>query len=183
MNRLQKAAVLTELADQLHRQGSWCGETHLQKATYILQDLLCVPLEFCFMLYKHGPFSFDLRDELTALRADGLLEIRPQPYPYGPSLLPTVSSAQLRGRYLVTLGRYRQAVGFVARTFGGRGVSELERLATAWYVTREVQGAATVEDRARRLHELKPHVAFIEAKEAVAEVGRIEGDARRFLGQ
>jgi hypothetical protein len=30
MNRLQRAALLTELADKLRQQGSWCGETHLQ---------------------------------------------------------------------------------------------------------------------------------------------------------
>jgi len=34
MNTLQRAALLTELADKLRQQGSWCGETHLQKATY-----------------------------------------------------------------------------------------------------------------------------------------------------
>ena len=38
MERLQKAAILTELADQLRREGSWCGHTHMQKATYFLQS-------------------------------------------------------------------------------------------------------------------------------------------------
>jgi hypothetical protein len=171
------------LADQLHQQGSWCGETHLQKATYFIQELLRVPLEFCFILYKHGPFSFGLRDELTALRADGLLEIRPQPYPYGPSLLPTATSAQFRERYPVTLERHRQTLGFVARTFANRGVSELERLATAWYVSREIPSSATVEDRAQRLHELKPHVSFVEAKFAVAEVDQIAREAGSLLRQ
>ena len=96
MNRLQRAAVLTALADELRKRGSWCGETHLQKATYFLQSLLGVPLGYEFILYKHGPYSFDLHDELTALCTDQLLELRPQPYPYGPSLLPTAASADFR---------------------------------------------------------------------------------------
>ena len=65
MERLQKAAILTELADQLRREGSWCGHTHMQKATYFLQDLLEVPTGYEFILYKHGPYSFDLSEEMT----------------------------------------------------------------------------------------------------------------------
>ena len=82
MDRFDRAAVLTELADRLRANGSWTGETHLQKATYVLQELLMVPLNFEFVFYKHGPFSFDLREELTSMRADGFLVQVPQD-PYG----------------------------------------------------------------------------------------------------
>ena len=34
-----------------------------------------VPTGFEFILYMYGPFSFDLSDELTSIRADGLLKI------------------------------------------------------------------------------------------------------------
>src|SRR6266545_4036200 len=64
MKRLQRAALLTELVEQMRAHDSWCGETHLQKATYFLQELLDVEMDYDFVLYKHGPFSFDLRDEL-----------------------------------------------------------------------------------------------------------------------
>ncbi|MFI5455717.1 MAG: hypothetical protein ACHRXM_09725 [Isosphaerales bacterium] len=40
MERLQKAAILIELADRLRREGSWCGHTHMQKATlYVTREL------------------------------------------------------------------------------------------------------------------------------------------------
>jgi len=45
MDRLPKAAILTRLARELRASGSWCGETHMQKAVYLLQDLLDVPTE------------------------------------------------------------------------------------------------------------------------------------------
>ena len=64
MTRLQRVAVLTKLTEKLHESGSWCGETHLQKAAYFLQELFNVLLVYEFILYKHGPFSFALRDEL-----------------------------------------------------------------------------------------------------------------------
>ena len=61
MERLQRAAILTELMDRLRADGSWCGETHVQKATYFLQEVLGVQTGFEYILYKHGPYSFDLR--------------------------------------------------------------------------------------------------------------------------
>jgi hypothetical protein len=177
MNRLQRAALLTELADRLRQQGSWCGETHLQKATYFLQTLILVPTGYDFILYKFGPFSFDLAEELTALRADGLMELRAQPAPYGPSLLATPRSVEFRRGYPVTLGKYVDAVGFVARSLGDKGVAELERLATALYVTRAGDAAAPAAQRAQRLHELKPHVTLPQALEAVHELDRIAQQA------
>src|SRR5436309_166154 len=137
MNRMQRAALLTELADKLHEQGSWCGETHMQKAMYLLQELLEVPTGFRFILYKHAPYSFDQSEELTALQVDGLMDLRPQPAPYGPALVTTPRSVEFRKRYPVTLGKYAAQIAFVARVIGKRWVPELERLATALFVTRE----------------------------------------------
>ena len=108
MERLQKAAILTELADQLAQEGSWCGETHMQKATYFLQDVLGVPTGYEFILYKHGPYSFDLSEELTALRADYLIEFDHKSPGYGPGLVPTQTSRALRARYPVTLAKYER---------------------------------------------------------------------------
>jgi hypothetical protein len=56
MNRLQRAALLTTLADKLRDAGSWCGETHLQKAAYLLQTLLQVPLGFSLYPVQARPF-------------------------------------------------------------------------------------------------------------------------------
>ncbi len=75
MNRLQRAVVLLTMLDALKRRGSWCGETHLQKSVYFLVELCAVPLGYSFVLYRHGPYSFELSDEITALRADMLLDL------------------------------------------------------------------------------------------------------------
>jgi hypothetical protein len=44
MNRTQHQAVLLSLIQQLRENGSWCGETHIQKSAYFLQEMLGVPL-------------------------------------------------------------------------------------------------------------------------------------------
>ena len=75
MKRLQQAAILVSLIEALEKKDSWCGETNVQKATYFLQELFGVPLGFKFILYKYGPYSFDLSEKLTYLCADSILDL------------------------------------------------------------------------------------------------------------
>lgn len=172
MDRLPQAAIVTRLAQRLRDHGSWCGETHLQKAMFFLQELQEVPTGFEFILYMHGPFSFDLRDELTSLRADGLLELQPQPTPYGPRFAPTPRSERLQGKFPKTLAKHGEAIEFVAGALGGKHVDALERVATALYVTkrRTSDHDGSVQSRAKCLNRLKPHVPLSAAVKAVEEV-------------
>ena len=169
MNETQEKVVLTALIESLGKRGSWCGQTHVQKNAYFLKELLGVPFEFDFILYKHGPFSFELRDELTGMRADGLLDLEARPYPYGPSLVATEVAEALVERFPKTLARYKAAIAFVTEHLGAKGVVPLEKLATALMVTRESK-ELSVEERARRLTDLKPHVSIDAARNAVEEV-------------
>jgi hypothetical protein len=171
MERYKKDAVLSELADQLRRRGSWCGETHVQKATYFLQELKSVPLGFEFILYKHGPFSFDLRDELSAMRADGFFDLSERGS-YGPSLVPTRLSEELRQDYPKTLARYGPNIEFVCDALRDKNVADLEKLATALYVYFQY-GSRSVRARAKILYELKPHISMPDSLEAVNQVDSI----------
>ncbi len=145
----------------------------MQKATYFLQDLLEVPTGYEFILYKHGPYSFDLSDEMTALRADYLIEFDHKSPGYGPGLVPTPTSQALRrdtpSPWRSTPARSRSSRG----PSGSKGVTDLEKLATALYVTRENGGIRGVDERAQRLVELKPHVPLDQAIDAVREFDRI----------
>ena len=172
MEELRKSALLTRLVQKLHEHGSWCGETHIQKAAYFLQALTDVPLGFDFILYKHGPFSFDLRDELTALRADALLGLEAR-MPYGARIVPTEQSGYLQSHYPKTLSKYEDCIEFVAQQLKDRDVIELERLATALYVKEVLGENASKEERAEKLTMLKPHIPKENARTAVEEVDQI----------
>ena len=171
MKRLQRDAVLLSLLENMWAHGSWCGETHLQKATYFLQELLSVPLGFDFILYKHGPFSFDLRDEIKAMRGDFLIKYQPQRYPYGPSLVEDVGADRRKGIFSRTIHQYSNEVNFVADTLGNKGVSELERLGTALYFIRRQH--AEYEQLASLIHKLKPHISPEVAQGALQDVAEI----------
>lgn len=180
MNNLQRDAILVELVDQFRKFGSWCGETHIQKATYFLQELLGVRTNFTFTLYWYGPFSFDLRDELTQLRAQGLLALRPQE-PYGPRFFPTELSSNFRAEFPKTLHKHSDRILYLAERLGGKGVAELEKLATALYVTVD-KPASPPEYRAGCLRTIKPRLTPQGAAEAVSEIDSAIRDVGRSFG-
>jgi len=169
--------LLAVLTDKMRAHDSWAGETHLQKAVYFLQTMLGVPTGFKFTLYKYGPFSFDLRDKLTEMRASGQLEMLVQPAPYGPQLDTGPGADQLRNRFPKTLRTYDRQLEYIATRLGGLGVGALERLATALLVTDEAPDA-TVEERAEQLNAYKPHVSLDAAGRAVEQVDEMLEEAR-----
>ena len=178
MDRLQRAAIILSVIQSLRAHDSWCGETHIQKSTYLLEELFDAPLDYDFVLYKYGPYSFDLSGDLTAMRADLMLRLEARPYPYGPALFLGNTSQEVLNLYPKTVAKYAAPVEFIAERLGPMGVAELERISTALYVTREMGELADAESRARRLHELKPHVTIEDAREAVATADRYIREAR-----
>lgn len=175
MQPLERASILLALSEALRNRGSWTGETHIQKASYFLQRLLGVSLELDFILYKHGPYSFDLTNELAGMQADGFLALQPRPFPYGPSYVPGPLSGLLKTSYGRIATFYEPQVQFAAQKLGARSVAELERLATALYVSFE---GGPPEDRPTRINALKPHVSVAEAAKALAELDQICCDAK-----
>jgi hypothetical protein len=133
---------------------------------------------FDFILYKHGPFSFDLRDELTSLRADELIKLEPQ-WPYGPRIMTTDRSKYIQGLYSKTLEKYNDSISFIAEKLGAKGVADLERLATALYVTQRAGTDASIDKRAAKLTALKPHITRDDAVAAAMEVDCIIEEAAK----
>ena len=178
MERLAKAAILTKLIQKLRYDGSWCGETHIQKAVFFLQEITDVPLGFKFVMYWHGPFSFDLRDELTGLRADGLLRLEPV-QGYGPKIAPTDRCVHIQSWYTQVLESYSRHLEFIVARIGKAGAVELERLATACFVTRFKVNSHSVSKRAKKLNQLKPHIQLESAREAIVQSDKMTHDWER----
>ncbi|MGH2902805.1 MAG: hypothetical protein ACRDK7_04370 [Solirubrobacteraceae bacterium] len=177
MNRLAQDAVIVGLARRLREHGSWTGETHLQKATYLLRELLKVPFEFDFILYKHGPFSFGLRDELSTMHVDQLIDRETQSSGYGPRIVITERGLEIEQRFQRTMARYEERLEWIAARLGDRGAADLERLAIALWVTRQMNRDASVQDRAGAIHELEPHFSLETVEGPVEQVDRLIGEA------
>jgi len=179
MKKLQRSAIVLSLIEALSEKNSWCGEIHIQKTTYFLQALLEVPLGFDFILYKHGPFSFDLSDELMAMRADMMVRLKVHP-PNGPSIEPGPTSEQLKRLFPKTLKKYEGQVKFIAKEVAIYNVAVLERLSTALYVILEKgkTGPEEISQIVSYITELKPHISSEQARTALEQEAEIRNKAK-----
>ena len=171
MERLRRAALLSRLIEKLRERESRCGEPHVQKAAFFLQELMDVPLGFTFIMYKDGPYSFDLRDDLTGLRADEIVRLEPQ-WPSGPRIGLTDRSRHIKRMYVRTLQNYEDEIDSVATWLGPKGLADLERCGTALFVTRHADLEGSVDSRVEEVVRRRPHVSRRDARVAVEEVGR-----------
>lgn len=174
-DRFQRAAMLCRLAKRLREVGSWSGETHLQKAVFLLEEGRDVPLGLGFVLYKYGPFSVDVREELDELQARGFVRLEPQEYPYGARVAVAERGEQLLAQYSAFLDEFGKETDEVVEYLGSRGVSALERLTTAVYLVKE-DPEGDDEALAEELRRVKPHVSGPAAADAIKR-------ARGFLDQ
>jgi hypothetical protein len=176
MPNIEQSALVLALSSALRERGSWAGETHIQKAGYLLQHLLNVPLAANFILYKHGPFSFDLRGLLAEMESQQFVAWEPRPYPYGPTLVPG-SCGQLLQDFAKSPKTFQPQIEFVAEKLASKRVADVERLATALYVT--LDNGVPKNERSPRIHALKPHVTIREAEAAVAEIDSLRSEAEQ----
>jgi len=179
MKRLQRAALLVSLIETMKEKDSWCGETNIQKACYFLQKLTEVPLGYDFILYKYGPYSFELTDELTGLRADSILTLRIRDPQYGPCYAAGERGNLVKDRFPKTIRRFQDETDYVASKLGSKRVGELECLATALYVSLEKGRELSIEERASEITKLKPHIAQRFAEEAISSVDQMFREAAK----
>ncbi|HVY18771.1 MAG TPA: hypothetical protein VHA70_01655 [Bauldia sp.] len=158
-------AIVLRMARELISRGSWCGETHLQKSIYLLEKFLGKDFDYDFILYKHGPFSFELRSELAAMRGANLFAFAIRDQRYGPTVVPTDFGGKIEQSQ--DLREVEPFIRFVADWIAKCHVAELERLATALLVIFEMPHGS-LEARAQQLHDYKPHISLTEAESAIA---------------
>lgn len=159
MTRMIEFVLVGGIVQSLNSIGSWSGETHIQKTSYIAKHIKNVPLESDFTLYKHGPFSFDLNTVLNQMRSQNLFTVTPIGN-YGSSFeLNKKLWSALNKAANGAFDRYAERVQFVCEKLGRKGVAELERITTAVYVALNFP-ELTPKERVKKLTELKPHIKY-----------------------
>jgi hypothetical protein len=162
--QFKKHAILLAVIECLRRHGSWTGKTHVQKALSLLRDSGRIPVPFQFVLYKHGPYSFEVEAELEQLQSYGGIAVEPNEHGYGVVLCAGAMADFVRAMEPLAPNELR-AIEDVCEFVGVRNVVELERLATASWI-RCQEGKTERADVAERLHALKPHIAIADAERA-----------------
>ncbi len=172
MDQHDRAAIICQLVRSMRQADSWAGQTHIQKTVLFLQEMLGVPLGYKFILYKYGPFSFDLREELALMRASLMLDVEPN-MNYGPSFM-----LDRRGKLAVRRPTgYEERIEFIAQQVSAYDVQTLERLSTTYFV-RNREPDLNNTQVAARVTELKPHISPAHARDATLQVDELFETAR-----
>ena len=168
MNQLERRVLICHLVDEMRKKDSWTGHTHIQKCVLFLQGLFSVPTGYDFVLYLHGPFSFELRDDLALMRARLQLDVEQRPG-YGSSF-----TLGTRGR-LATKSptEYKAAIEFIAQELSWNDVRLLERLSTAFFL-QQADRSRGDHKTATEVNRLKPHISLDQARSAVRQVNELQ---------
>ncbi len=163
-----RRAAIARLVEVMRDKGSWAGETHIQKSAYFMQALLGVQMGYEFVLYKHGPYSFDLRSDLSTMMASLQLDVKPR-QPYGPSFVLGPLSARREG----ITERIEKAIQFVGENLSTHDTRKLERLSTALFV-KSSKPELDEKEIAAEINRIKPHIEASEAYSAMKDVERLK---------
>ena len=154
----EQYAVCLRMVEALSQRGSWCGETHIQKASYVMQTLGAGQKIWDFVLYKHGPYSFDLHATIDALKQMDFLNFKVNP-PYGSQIRLSDTGVSLLQKYADTVKKYNSAIVKTADLLADKGVQQLEKIGTALLLNLEYRN---VDDNflAQKINEVKPHISI-----------------------
>ncbi|RWO58547.1 hypothetical protein [Mesorhizobium sp.] len=158
MTTSREMVLIGGVVKALKDRGSWTGETHIQKAAYIAKVRRNIPFESEFVLYKHGPFSFDMSKSIVHMLSRGLLYTENNPG-YGPSFRVSDSLWKaLNTRLDSFYSQFEAGIYSVSSALARKNVAELERVATAVYVMSNFSNFS-LEEQAKTITKLKPHIA------------------------
>lgn len=175
-----RCAIVIDLIKKLRSRGSWCGETHVQKAMYILQDFAKSNLGYKFVLYRHGPYSFELNSELSSMKASGIVDFVFPREGYGPTIVATPFGERVYDINRGNIETFMKANDFLADWFAASDVRHLEKLATAYYITKKYFREPAAQ-RAKRINSLKPHIDIRAAEDAIKIVDQKREEAQQQL--
>ena len=159
----ERHAIILSIVEQLNRLGGSSGKTHVQKSLFLVQAVHRDLIPFQYVLYKHGPYSFEVEDELEEMKSYAAIASRPV-LDYGVAFAPDAMAEFVRKKAPLT-GILPRRLETVCQFVSGKCAADLERISTAaWVYGRE--GIEAKGPNVERIVELKPHVSRHLAEDA-----------------
>ena len=175
MDTQERRSFIARLVQSMRVNGSWAGETHIQKCMLFLQELMKVPAGYEFVLYHHGPFSFDLRKELANLSAGLVLDLESHER-YGPSFM----LGHWGNQAAQDSDAYQDEIAFIADRVSGFDTRMLERISTGFFIQTKYTEMSDGEV-ADRVCELKPHITRDQMMAAMSTVSELRKAAQEIV--
>ena len=174
-------SLVLRTMNKMWENDSWCGETHIQKNVYLLQELMEISFQWNFVLYKYGPFSFDLSYLIAEVHSCALVELVPE-WGFRPRIRVTKLGEDFFGEDDELHCRLDGQIEFVVRELASKNVDELEGLTTGLYILRSKRYTdPAVHVRGARLSQLKPHIKPVAANAAIKSVDELVARAQTVI--
>lgn len=178
MEHRHAVSLVLRTMSKMWEYDSWCGETHIQKNVYLLQELMEVPFQWNFVLYKYGPFSFDLSYLIAEVHSCALVELVPE-WGFRPRIRVTRLGEDFFREDDALHSRLDGQIEFVVQELAPKNVGELEGLTTGLYILRSKRYTdPAVHVRGARLTELKPHIEPVAANATIKRVDELVAKAQ-----
>ena len=171
MNEEQREAFIVYLVKSLAAVG-WVGKTHIQKAIYFAQEAAGAGLGFRYVIHHYGPYSRELDSLVQGLESRDVLTVTAEPDGYGYEV--AIGEAPFEETLEASL---QKGVESITKYLGGMQTLELERLSTAFYISKRLPEAAR-DVWVREVKSLKPKFSEEEIEKALDESKEI-ADALR----
>jgi uncharacterized protein YwgA len=142
-----------------------------KKLAFLCKIFLKVMMSLIFTLYHYGPFSFELREKLENMLAEGFVELDRR-VGYGPQFRVTAFGNELMSKFPNALNNRKEAIDNTASFVRDRNAGELERISTALYLLLENPNASD-NQIVEELVDIKPHVQPEAALVAVREIREV----------
>jgi hypothetical protein len=170
MDQLDRTALEVSLVEKLNQMGRRSNESAMQKAAYILQELLHVPLQYKdFYLHVDGPYSPSLRDDLAHMVSKGILRLEFRPGADWPHLEKGDNADRVLGRSGPRIATYEPRLKLISQTLGKQDVFEAEKMVTALFIIHSLASKASVERKTELLRKMQPKLPEDEARKVLGE--------------
>lgn len=166
----QRVALVCFIIHKLKSKGSWCSLLHVQKAYYMVQEMLDISLGYKFVPYKYGPYCFQLTDDIDVARENLLIYADETSPKYGLSY--RLAKDVIKDlQYKDNNGyEYKEKVNFIVDWFGNKQGRELELLTSVYMIINNIEKDSNAKKQIDKLQDWKPHFSEEAIKEAIKEV-------------
>ena len=159
-------AIMAAVIHQMSQARRDIGKIQLQKLLYFLQNGLGVPLDYRFVMHHYGPYSVQIEDNLSIVRAVGAAQVSVDPEGYGYHITPGETDITA---WTELVRPHAESISRVVETLGGHDAARLELLATIHFV-RSLRRTTTVEDVLAEVRSLKPKFSVDYIRSAYREL-------------
>lgn len=181
--REERVALVCFIIHKLKSKGSWCSLLHIQKAYYMVQEMLGIKLGYDFVKYKYGPYCFELTEEIDEARGNLLI--------YGEETSPVYGLSYRLARDVIedlkhkdnNGYRHKEKVNFIVNWFGAKQGRELERLTSVYMIAKEdLKKGSITKSNMEKLIEWKPHFSEEQFADAFNDLKEKQEEADKQFG-